>query len=487
MIKFIQLKFSKIAKRYFNKNDGYITYDAGNVAFFLKRVLNLQHPYVIIGLSVMIYFFSVVKPYEFTGEEPLRVIVAYEMYYSGNFLQPTFLGDFYLNKPPLFNWFIIFVSYFVGWSELTARIVTLFFLSLTAIGIYKFSFELTKNESLSVLSSLIYLSFLDILFWYGNFGEIDVTLGFFIFLIIYFLYRGYKESNNFFLVLSGIITGVAFLLKGFPSYLFFGLTYLAIIIFYRDWKQLFNKYIWIGGILSLIIPALWIINTPEPSLYLKTLFSESMERGKGTFNPLKFIYHIFVFLSLNFKQLLPASLFVALAFLIYRKQKIKIPDSIKVLIFIVFINYIPYLILVETRGRYILPLFPIIAVIFGYIMYSFKDKRIFKVFVYTILLLILARLLIGYIHFPAFAKRKISQKEVVYSIAQTIDINKKIAFDCHKDKFITAYLEFMRVKPFKKSKYVKDWEYLLTCEKIKTGKLIKEYPTQAKTLYLYKR
>ncbi len=489
MFKFIQTWFSKILNKYLHKNEGFITYNSENIIISLKKILNLDHPYLIITLTALIYFFSVLalKPYEFTGEEPLRVIVAYEMVHNGNLLQPTFLGDLYLNKPPLFNWLIIVASYFVGWSDVTARVVTLFFLFLTALGIYKFSFEITRNGKVSLLSSLIYLSFIDILFWYGNFGEIDVTLGFFVFLIIYFLYKGYKENKPIFFILSGVITGVSFLLKGSPSYLFFGFTYISIIIFYKDWKKLFNPFILVAVITSLIIPAVWILNTPEPVLYLKTLFAESTERGKGLENPVKFVYHLFVYLSLNFKQLLPASLFVALTLLFYRKQKINLPENIKLIIFIILLNYIPYLILVETRGRYIIPLFPLFAIVFGYIMYLFKNTKIFKIFVYTILILILTRLMFGYIHFPALSKKRAPQKEVAQNIYQTIDASKKIAFDCHKDKFITAYLDFMIGKPLKKSKYVKDWDYLLTCEKLQNGKLLKVYETRAKTLYLYQR
>ncbi len=240
-------------------------------------------------------------------------------------------------------------------------------------------------------------------------------------------------------------------------------------------------------LIAFIIPIIWIVNVPESLNYIKTLFLESIERGKGITNPFKFIYHIFVYLSLNFKQLLPASFFVVLMLFIYRKKKIHIPENIKLLIFIILLNYIPYLLLVETRGRYIIPLFPIISIVFAYIMYSFRNTRIFKIFVYTVLILILVRLLFGYIHFPVAFKKRLPQKEVAQDIYQNIDTSKKIAFDCYKDKFITAYLDFMIGRPLLKSKYTKDWDYILVCKKIKEGKLLKVYKTRAKTLYLYQR
>ncbi|NPA54200.1 MAG: dolichyl-phosphate-mannose--protein mannosyltransferase [Aquificae bacterium] len=440
-------------------------------------------------LTVLAFFslFPNLNLYEFRGEESLRVIVAYEMSHGGNLLQPTFLGDLYFNKPPLFNWFIIFSSYIIPWSELTARIVTIFFLFLTAVLIYTFTYKLTQNRLRSIFASLIYVTFIDILFWYGYLAEIDVTLAFFIFLMFYLMFFGYRENKPLFLIFSGIVAGVSFLLKGFPAYVFFGLSYISFVLFYKEWKKIFSPYIWIAGFIALFIPFLWILNTADPQRYVQTLFFESIVRAEGSKDIGKFLSHLVSYPLLNIKQLLPASLFVLTGFFLYRKEKIFIPSEIKLLLFTAFINYLPYLVSAGSRGRYVLPLFPVMAVVFSYILFSFNREKMLKIFLYTAGFFIFVRFLFGFIGFPIMMEKKASRKKAAYDIAKTINIKEKIAFDCSPEKSVAVYLDFMRGEPLKKSTYTKDWKYLLTCEKTDKGVLLKEYNLKGNILRLYKR
>jgi 4-amino-4-deoxy-L-arabinose transferase-like glycosyltransferase len=430
--------------------------------------------------------FPNINLYEFRGEESLRTIVAYEMSYWGNFLQPTFLGDLYFNKPPLFNWFIIYASYVIPWSELTARSVSIFFLFLTAVLIYTFSYKLFQNRLISIFSSLMYVTFIDILFWYGYLAEIDVTLGFFIFLMFNLLFFGFIQKRKAFIILAGFVTGIAFLLKGFPAYVFFGLTYISFIVFFKEWKRLFSPDVWIAGLVALAVPLIWILNTADPQRYIQTLFFESIVRAEGSKDISKFISHLISYPLLNFKQLLPGSLFVFLGFLLYRKNKIFIPPEVKLLIISVLINYLPYILSVGSRGRYVIPLFPVLAVVFSYILFSFKKEKLIKGFLYVSLFLIIMRFTLGFIGFPVLMEKKASRKKAAYDIAKTIDIKKEIAFDCKPEKSVAVYLDFIRKKPVKRSVYTKNWKYLLTCED-KPFKLIKSYDLRGNILRLYER
>ena len=42
-------------------------------------------------------------------EEPRRGVVAMEMEYSGNYIAPTINGEYYYNKPPIYNWLLVFL------------------------------------------------------------------------------------------------------------------------------------------------------------------------------------------------------------------------------------------------------------------------------------------------------------------------------------------------------------------------------------------
>ncbi len=437
----------------------------------------------------IISLFPNINLYEFRGEESLRVIVAFEMVSSGDFLQPTFLGDLYFNKPPLFNWFIAVSSLFIPWSELTARIVTIIFLSLTLVLIYKFSFRIFNDRFTALLSALIYLTTIDILFWYGYLAEIDATLAFFVFLMVYFQFFGFIEKKKNYILLSGITAGFSFLLKGFPALVFFCLTYTALIVFTKRFKALIDPYIYISGLLFVFIPILWIISTVDPERYVYRLFLESVVRTKGGSDLIKFLEHLIEYPILNIKQLLPVILFIFISLFLHIKRKVSLdfPENIKMLLFIVGINYIPYLLAVESRGRYVLPLFPILSVIFGYILVRTRKDLLIKYFVYTALFFIIIRFFLGLVGFPIIMEKKASRKKVAYDIAQNIDISKKIACDCSSEKSICLYLNFEKGEPLKKSKYIKDWEYLIDCSGNKAGNILKIYDLKGKKVYLYER
>ena len=40
-------------------------------------------------------------------EEPRRAVIAMEIAWSGNYWAPTLFGEWYYNKPPVFNWLLL--------------------------------------------------------------------------------------------------------------------------------------------------------------------------------------------------------------------------------------------------------------------------------------------------------------------------------------------------------------------------------------------
>jgi len=446
--------------------------------------------FLILILLGLMSLFPNINLYEFRGEESLRVIVAYEMRDSGNYLQPTFLGDLYFNKPPLFNWFIVASSYLIPWSELTGRIVSIVFLSLTLLLIYHFTKSILKNRATAAVSSLVYLIFVDILFWYGYLAEIDVTLAFFVFLMFVLLYHGYFGSKPYLIVLSGVVTGLSFLLKGFPAYVFWGLTVFTFILYKKRFKDFIHPVFWFSGIIALAVPLLWIISTANPELYLKRLLVESLVRAEGSSNISKFITHLFLYPLLNFKQLLPVS-GVVLALVFYARRNgisLSLPPALKILLITAFVNYLPYLLAVNSRGRYVIPLFPVLSVIFGYLIYSTGKDRWTKAVVYISIFLIFSRFMLGVFGFPILMEKKASRKRVAYKIADIIQLDKEIACDCKKEKSICLYLDFLKGSAIKTSRHTENWKYLIDCsDRQIEGTVIESFDLKGKIVKLYER
>lgn len=71
------------------------------------------------------------------SDEPTRAIVTLEMMVKGNYITPTINGEFYYNKPPLFNWILAGFAYLTGnLNEVIFRLPTVISLLLFALAIF---------------------------------------------------------------------------------------------------------------------------------------------------------------------------------------------------------------------------------------------------------------------------------------------------------------------------------------------------------------
>ncbi|EDP76522.1 glycosyltransferase family 39 protein [Hydrogenivirga sp. 128-5-R1-1] len=425
--------------------------------------------------------------YQFRGEEALRTIVAYEMDKGDNLFQPTFLGEPYYNKPPLFNWLILASSKVIPWSEMTARSVTLTALLVSLLITFALALKITSNVETSLLASLILISFSDVLFWYGYLAEIDMTLTAINTLSVSLLLIGVRDDKPIMIYAAGIAIGFSFLLKGLPSYAFWFLSVLAVLVIYKPGRVTLRS-IFIATFVSIIIPAVWLLNTQDPYAYAQTLFRETVAKVKGDSSPVSLIKHVVSYPLLNFKQLLPASLFVLVLF-IKGKNTITLNRDIKALTLIALLNYLPYLASVNAKGRYVLPLFPLLAVLFAFLLHN--KEKFKKIFVATVLVLALLRLIFGFVGLPILERQRGPIKDTAYAISQLVKDSGKIACDCRSDerKAVCLYLDFITGEFIKSSRLTPNWRYLVSCDPINTNagteELLKAHIRKENYVWLY--
>jgi 4-amino-4-deoxy-L-arabinose transferase-like glycosyltransferase len=338
-------------------------------------------------LLFLTYLYGTVQ-FPLRGEEANRILTAYEMVYFHDFFNLTHLGEPYYSKPPLFMWLVALSSSIWGWGEFSARLISVISSFLTAFLVYLFAWNLLRDKTTALLSSLILLTFGDLAVFYGFLAEIDAFHMFITFLGIFlpflFLQNG-KETLAFIFV--GLITALAFLTKGLPALYHIPLSFLILLFYFGRLKSLFSlNSVW--GLLSLFLPlGFWYINLKSPLLYLKTLWNESFSRTPVGGHS-RFFKHFLMYPLLNLKQLLPYSL--SLPFLKFEKRK-----ELILLGTLIFFNYLPYLISPGARGRYIMVVFPFLAVLFAYFGREFfirtlKGKVFYTLFGLLILLYILS-------------------------------------------------------------------------------------------------
>lgn len=436
-------------------------------------------------LLLILAFLSLIpniSSYEFRMEESRRVLIAWEMLKRGEFFQTYFLGEPYFNKPPLFNWLVLLSSELIGWGEVALRIISVISTLVTSLLTGVLTYLILGNLKLSLLSALAYVSFADILFWYGWLGEIDSTFTLFNLISLLFLYLSFFKSATY-MPIAGLFTASAFLLKGLPAYIFFLLSLSALLIYTRRFRLIFTPYALASFLVALLLPVMWLVLTEYPNAYVSKLFAESISRVENSREPLSLIKHLVTYPLLNLKQTLPTSLVLIFVLWKYR-AKVYLADNLKPVLLILIFNYLPYLLSAGSRGRYILPLFPLLAVPTAYLIGA--KERVYRTFLLIVLITVVLRGMYGF-SLGFVDSHRGSAKKVAQHIL-TVTGDKPLTCDCEDVKSLCLYLSLLGDRYITKSRVNKNWEFNVVCDgNLKDGKLVKSFKLFGKEVRLVSR
>ncbi len=180
--------------------------------------------------------------------------MALEMILSGQYMAPTLNGEFYYEKPPLFNWILIgSFKLFGSYSLFALRFPVVLFVLLYAFAI----FRLLRSHIGSKQAWLVAIATITcgrILFYDSFLGLMDIGLGALVFVqFMVFYHFGIQRRYLSLFLISYALTAIGYLLKGLPSVVFQFFSILAWAVYIRDWKFLFHRYNFLG-LLLLIVP-----------------------------------------------------------------------------------------------------------------------------------------------------------------------------------------------------------------------------------------
>ncbi len=198
-------------------------------------------------------------------DEAIYAQVAKEAVRSGNWLDLTWQGAAWVDKPPVLIWATAILYSFFGVNEWTARL----FSALCGVGLVLVIYLLGKRifgrwegflAALSLLSTIHFIRM-------ARFGMTDMPLVFFMTLSLYFFWRGKDEKR--FLVYSGVIFGAAFLTKSFAA-----IFAQAVIWVYCIWagqtRILRSRAYWLGIFLAALMILPWniYVATHQTQMYM---------------------------------------------------------------------------------------------------------------------------------------------------------------------------------------------------------------------------
>ena len=308
------------------------------------------------------------------ADEATRALVALEMEISGNIITPTINGEYYFNKPPLYNWILLsFFKISNSHSEWIIRLPAVLSLLLFGLVIY-LTVRKKIGDSAAFLGALAFITCGRILFYDSMLGLIDLSFSLLIFLNFIIIYHyGRKEKFTLLFLLSYLITGITFLMKGLPAIVFQGLTLVAALIYFKKWKKLLSFSHLPGIAIFLLITGsyyyLLLEQNPE-NRYFEVLVSESTKRTFIRHGFWKTFLHFFTYPAEQLYHLLPWS--VLFIYMIRKSfyREIKKNDFLRFLALVFIVNIPIYWISVDSYPRYVFMLYPIlfILLIHHYIM-----------------------------------------------------------------------------------------------------------------------
>ncbi len=307
----------------------------------------------------------------FIDDEAIRSLVALEMKLSGNCVTPTLMGEYYYNKPPLYNWILLAFFTLAGrFDEFVARIPTVLSLLGFAATVF-FVFKRHYGTRMAFLNAFAVITCGRILFWDSMLGLIDICFSWVMFGLFMVAYHEFRKGNFVRLFLfTYLLTAVGFLMKGLPALVFQALTLPAYFLYKRQFRRLFSPGHFLGiGLLVLIVGSYYLIYHRYNDLgnVFSTLFDESAKRTGARFGWKETVLHLFSFPLEMVYHFLPWSLMI-LYFIRRGVRRRILQDEFITFNLIAFLaNIVVYWTSPEVYPRYLLMLAPLLFSAFLYL------------------------------------------------------------------------------------------------------------------------
>lgn len=179
-------------------------------------------------------------------DEGYYATVAREMYRTGNWLYPSYLGDPFLLKPPLMTWLVAVCYQLGGVQEWTTRLSPAL---LTACGVpllYLVGKEIFGQRLPAIFAALVYLTLLPVV-RHGRLAMLDgMVVSFFLLLLLCLLK---SRQHKPWAIGIGICLGLIALTKGLLV-LLLGAIAFAFLLADRQLALLRSPYFWLGMVLG---------------------------------------------------------------------------------------------------------------------------------------------------------------------------------------------------------------------------------------------
>ena len=334
----------------------------------------------LIGLiAVSFFFWNLGKNPLEKWDEAIHAQVTHEMLVSGNWFELTWNYQPYFRKPPLRFWLQGVVSSIFGENEFTIRFWSAAAGVLTALLIALWAWQAFKNLPTVWLAVLTFLSGKYLFYHAFRTGETDGLLAFFTLLALWIYWRSWTKPK--YLYWLALVFGLTVLTK-FSAAGFASIAILLHLILTRKFK-LYTTKVWLKAIgIGLLTIAPWLII--QIILRGHNFFNEYFQADileRATVNLYGFTAGPGWYWEIFIKRFFPLACFAlpALLWFVWQGWKEKNQLYFLWLLFLAITTAIVSLNASKTNW-YLLPLYPVLALILGKWLYSWKEfpKKLFE-------------------------------------------------------------------------------------------------------------
>ncbi len=181
--------------------------------------------------------------------------VAKDMFRTGNWLYPTYLGEPFLLKPPLIFWLISLSYHLGGINEFMTRLPGALLTAFAVPLLYLIGREIFSHRLPAILSASVYLTLLPIV-RHGRLAMLDGMINSFFLLSLFCLLKG--RQNPRWLIGAGIGLVLVALSKGILV-IALAVVLVIFLLVNQEFKLLKSPYLWLGIILGFAPVIAWYL------------------------------------------------------------------------------------------------------------------------------------------------------------------------------------------------------------------------------------
>lgn len=341
--------------------------------------------------------------FPYFGEEGVYTASSFEMLHNHLFTSVYFMGG-YFGRPPLYNWLILGVAHFIGYPHMliAARFVTITLTIGTSLLTYWFTHAITKDKTFSLFSVICFLSG-DLLFRSSWIAYADPTFSFFTVGAMCFMWVGATQKKYSWLSIAIPFLIAAFLTKALTCYAFYGVTVLILLCKEKKWRYFFHPISILLHLVALIFPLLWLLFFTHHQSG-RMLWDLLHNFSQNTFSLTHTISQFISKTATYFLRFAPLSLIALYCLLSRKKNKNRDNNApwVNTMLLCVVINFLPYWLTPGVyQTRYLLPLFPFIAILMAHVIYH-STQKIMCFTIYTLAFFIGMKLCLSPFGLPWF-------------------------------------------------------------------------------------